>query len=199
MLLPSAVMIWVALVIALAVTVGLVRGGTVSHLAEAELRAWPLFFLGVGLQLGAIYLPDDRSWSNDVGVGLLLASFVVLLTGIFFNRTRPGMWVAALGIAMNFLVIAANGGMPVSPEAAVLAGAESTDLVLDAKHVVLESDSAFAFLADVIPVRPLRQVISLGDVFLGLGIGIFIEAQLRRPTRLFRHESSSAPGSAAPR
>lgn len=192
-------MLWIVLVIAIAVAVGLARGGTLGHLAEADLRWWWLFFLGVGLQLGVVYLPDDRSWSSDLGVGLLLASFAVLLLGIGINRERPGMWVAALGIAMNLLVIAANQGMPVSAEAAVLAGAESRDLVLDAKHVLLDSDSAFSFLADVIPVRPLRQVVSLGDVFLGLGIGIFIEGQLRRPHRLFRHESSSRPGSAAPR
>ena len=54
-----------------------------------------------------------------------------------------------------------------------------------------------ALLADVIPLP--GSVISLGDVFLAVGLGAFIEDQLKQPLRLFRHRVQGVPGSAAER
>ncbi|MFQ5947408.1 MAG: DUF5317 family protein, partial [Acidimicrobiia bacterium] len=118
----------------------------------------------------------------------------------FLNRTEPGMWLAAIGILMNFSVILANGGMPVSPEAAALAGGDGADLSFEQayKHVELDGDSQLTFLADVIPLRMIRQVISLGDVFLAVGLGQFLEAQLRKPVRYFKYGVPSKGGSATP-
>ncbi len=68
-------------------------------------------------------------------------------------------------------------------------------MTLGAKHVVLDGTSRFAFLADIIPMP--RSVISLGDVLLAVGLGVFIEDQLQQPLRLFRHRVQGLPGSAA--
>jgi len=70
-------------------------------------------------------------------------------------------------------------------------------MALDAKHVLLDGSSRLAFLADIIPVP--RSVISLGDVLLAVGLGVFIEDQLQQPLRLFRHRVQGIPGSAADR
>lgn len=192
-------MLWVALVLGVSIVIALLRGGKLANLAEIHLDLWKLLPLGIAVQVAAILLPDDRSWSRGVGVSLILASLLLLLIVVLANHDEVGLWIAAVGLVMNFTVIAVNRGMPVLPEAAVIAGAESTDLVLDAKHVILDTDSSLVFLADVIPVPFLRQVLSMGDVFLAIGVGMFVEDQLRQPLRWFRRIGESEPGSASRR
>ncbi len=43
------------------------------------------------------------------------------------------------------------------------------------------------------------SVISLGDVLLAVGLGVFIEDNLTRPLRLFHNGAPGLPGSAANR
>ena len=189
----------IAAVLVIAVIVSLLRGGRLSNLTEVRLRVWWLLFVGLAMQIAANVLPDDRSWSKDVAVALILTSYLPLLVVVFINRDQTGMWLAALGILMNFSVIAANAGMPVLPAAAELAGADPADLTFTAKHVPLDDSSRLVFLADIIPLRFLRQVISMGDVFLAIGLGQFLEAQLRQPIHWFKHGGRGQPGSAASR
>ena len=184
-------MIWIAVVLVLSIIVSLARGGKLSNLAEMHVQAWWLLFVGFGLQVVANALPTRQS---TLAVAALLTSYVVLLLVVWLNRTEPGLWIAGLGILMNFTVIAANNGMPVLMEAARVAGG-SGDLALGAKHVILDDSTRLPFLGDVIPLP--RNVISLGDVFLAVGLGVFLEVQLRQPLRLFRHRVQAVPGSAA--
>jgi len=179
------------LVLAIAIAVGLARGGKLSNLTEIGVRAWWLLFIGFGLQLAATFLPRDM---HDLAVGLILASYVPLLVFVLLNRQMAGLWVAGIGVLMNFTVIAANAGMPVMLEAVKLAGG-SVDVALGARHIVLTESTHLAFLSDIIPLP--GSVISLGDVFLAIGVGVFLEDQVRRPVRLFAHRVQGKPGSAA--
>ena len=194
--------LWLFIVLIVAVTVAIIRGGRLSNLAEIELRLWPLLIVGFLVQGVTGFLPGNRSWSTTVGVGLLLFSYLIILSVVIANRSRPGLWLAGFGILMNFSVIAINGGMPVLTEAATVAsGFEVNVVVEDFKHVLLGPDSRLAFLADVIPVRffwGTGTVISLGDVFLAVGMGRFLESELRRPVRWFKHgvPSNTQTGSA---
>jgi hypothetical protein len=187
-------MLWFLVVFGLAVVVSLLRGGRISNISEIRLRAWWLLFVGFGMQIAAGFFDTERS---DLATGLVLLSFVPLVAVVWLNRNEAGMWIAGIGILMNFTVIALNGGMPVLPEAVELAGGSAGSLELDAKHVLLTAETRLPFLADIIPLP--RSVISLGDVFLAVGLGVFIEDQLKQPKRLFRHRVQGAPGSAAER
>ncbi|MEN8235185.1 MAG: DUF5317 domain-containing protein [Actinomycetota bacterium] len=181
------------LVLAIAIVIGLARGGKLSNLTEIGVRAWWLLFLGFGLQIGATFLPVRM---HELAVGLILSSYLPLLLFVWLNRQMAGLWVAGIGVLMNFTVIAVNSGMPVMLAAAELAGG-SSDVILGAKHVVLTESTHLAFLADVIPLP--GNVISIGDVFLAVGVGVFLEDQIRRPLRLFAHRVQGTPGSAADR
>ena len=181
---------WLGIVLFISVVVAMLRGGRFLNLSEINLRAWPLLLLGFAVQAVAGWLPGDRSWSHGVAVMLVILSYVPLLTVAWLNRSRPGIVLAGLGMFMNFTVIAANSGMPVLPEAAALAsGKDVAEIVFTQmpKHVALTDSTRLSFLADVIPLRPIRSVISLGDVFLALGLGMFLDHELRRPVRWFRH------------
>lgn len=186
-------MTWLFAVIAVSVIVSLLRGGKLSNFSEIYARGWYLLFVGFGMQIAANYVPAD---SREVAVWLVLLSYIPLLLVVALNQRMPGMWITGIGILMNFTVIALNNGMPVLPEAIELAGGVP-EMALDAKHVVLDSTSRVPFLADIIPMP--GSVISLGDVLLAIGLGVFIEDQLQQPLRLFRHRVQGIPGSAADR
>jgi hypothetical protein len=66
------------------------------------------------------------------------------------------------------------------------------------KHVLLDDSSHLTFFADVIPLRlaGIGEVISLGDILLALGLGVFLEHELRRPRRFFKRGAQAQPGSA---
>ena len=186
-------MTWLVAVIVVSVIVALLRGGKLSNITEIHARGWWLLFLGFGMQIGADYVPDDRS---TLAVWLVLTSYLPLLLVVWLNREQQGMWIAGIGILMNLTVISLNQGMPVLPQAIELAGG-SANAALGAKHVLLDQSTHLPFLADIIPVP--RTVISMGDVFLAIGLGAFIEDQMQQPLRLFRHRVQGLPGSAAPR
>jgi hypothetical protein len=192
-------MLWLSLVLFVALVVAVVRGGRLSNLGDIRLRLWLLLPVAFAMQAVTALL-SGRGWTSTLGFWLILVSFLLLLIVIVANKDRKGMWLAGLGVAMNFIVIALNGGMPVLEAAAVVAsGFESgLGLIGGMKHVALEEGTHLAFLADVIPLRLAGQgqVLSLGDVFLAVGIGRFLEAELRRPVRWFKPGVKLTGGSA---
>ena len=194
-------MLWLAIVIFLALAIAVLRGGRLVNLGDIELRAWWLLFIALGLQLGTGFLPD-RDWSEWAGLTMVLVSFGLLMILVLLNRSKPGMWIAGIGVLMNLVVIAANGGMPVLAGAAEVASGftvSEPDLSGTFKHVLLDESSRLTFFADVIPLRlvGIGEVISLGDIFLALGLGVFLEHELRRPRRYFKHGAQAQPGSAS--
>ncbi|HUG31717.1 MAG TPA: DUF5317 domain-containing protein [Acidimicrobiia bacterium] len=193
-------MLWLAIVIFLALAIAVLRGGRLVNLGDIELQAWWLLFIALSLQIGTGFLPDEE-WSEWLGLTMVLVSFVLLMILVLLNRSKPGMWIAGIGVFMNFVVIAANGGMPVLPGAAEVASGfavSNPDLSGTFKHVLLDESSRLTFFADVIPLRlvGIGEVISLGDIFLALGLGVFLEHELRRPRRYFKHGAQAQPGSA---
>lgn len=196
-------MLWLAIVIFLALAVSVLRGGRLVNLADIELRSWWLLFVALGLQIGTRFLPDE-SWAEGTGLAMVLVSFALLMILVVLNRSKPGMGIAGLGVLMNFVVIAVNGGMPVLAGAAEVASGftvSDPDLTGSFKHVLLDGSSRLTFFADVIPLRlaGVGEVISLGDILLALGLGVFLEHELRRPRRFFRRGAQAQPGSAANR
>jgi hypothetical protein len=200
-------MTWMAAVVVASVFVAILRGGKLDNIMELHLTGWWMLPLAFAMQIGAAMAPNDGTREDFELLGLnvavplpvilVLASFVPLLAVVWLNKNQAGMWIAGIGILMNFTVIALNSGMPVLAEAVELSGGTFDPATLDAKHVVLNGSTDLAFLADVIPFP--GSVISLGDVFLAIGLGVFIEDQLTRPLRLFRHGAPGVPGSAAER
>ena len=195
-------MVWLGLVLFTSIALSLLRGGRLLHLAEIHLRMWWLLPVGFAMQFGRVFLPPDADWAFRVGVSLLLVSYIPLIAVVILNRDRTGMWLTGIGIIMNFTVIALNGGMPVLGEAAQVAGGFQTDISIlnDQKHVPLDHTSRLNFLADVIPFRAfgVGQVLSIGDVFLAVGLGAFLESELRKPIHWFKRGAAGKAGSASP-
>jgi uncharacterized protein DUF5317 len=179
------------------ILIGLVLGGSIQQLAEIQLRWWPLALVGLALQLAPI--PSIKGQLDHwLAVGLLIASYLVLLAFVVVNVRLPGFWLIAVGFALNALVISINAGMPVSREAVKQAyGSGYQVLIRDlessegAKHHLSRRGDLLLPLTDVIPMgRPVRVVLSVGDVLFFLGVTWVIAAATKGPPG--RHRIGSA-------
>jgi hypothetical protein len=177
--LSRAVFIAVALV--MGVLIGLLRGGRFASLEGAAIRFGPLLAIGIVVQ-GAARL------TTAGGVALLLISYLLLLAFTGVNAHLTGMGVVAIGIAMNALVIGANGGMPVRQEAVVEAGMAAAQdvptLEFGSKRHLERSDDRLTWLGDIVPV-PIGpgEVLSFGDLVMSVGVADVIVHLLRRRQR----------------
>lgn len=170
------------LVIAGAIVAGYVRGGSLHRLARVSLPGWPLVVAALVIQaLGAFAVVFGVRNPHAWYVAGMVTSAVLVAVFVARNRELPGMPLIALGFVLNAIVVAANGAMPVSTEAAQRAGITlaAVHSGTDAKHELLDDDTRFAFLADIIPVplpfAPIgSNVLSPGDVVLAAGIGVLV-------------------------
>jgi hypothetical protein len=178
--------------------VGLALGGSLRSLADLSFRLWPLAIIGLVLQFIPVHA---HAWA----VGLLIASYAVLVVFFAANIRLPGMALIALGFVLNIVVIAWNGGMPVSDHALRVAyGAgyaeQRRELVSGeggAKHHLQGPGDDVTWLADVIPIpAPLHIVVSIGDLVSLVGAGWLLARATMRPSRPIPLARSSEPAQA---
>jgi len=168
--------------VALGIIVGFVRGGSLKTFGEAHLRAVWVVFGGVAFQVGAAAADGrDLRW---LAFALVLASFACVFAFAALNFQLPGMTLIALGSLCNFIVISANGGMPVSLDALQKVGLgnpfENGAAVKGAHHALTDA-SRLRFLADVIPINVVANVVSVGDILLWAGLLLLIQKLMVGP------------------
>jgi len=174
--------------VVLGVLLGVALGGSIRTLSETHFRWWPLALLGFALQLIPIPSLEGRL-DHWLLVGLLIASYLVLLVFVAANFRLAGFPLVAAGFALNVLVISINGGMPVSDRALRSANGTGYEASLrelqlhgGAKHHLQRPDDDLMPLADVIPIgAPIRKVFSIGDLVSMLGITWVIGGATRGP------------------
>lgn len=183
----------VLIVIGLAVCVGFIAGGSLRPFERLNVHWWGIALAGLALQ--AIPLPSGVG--RPVGSAVLVGSYGLLVAFAWVNRRLPALWLVMAGLLLNILVIAVNGGMPVSPEALETAGASAKDLLgaATSKHHLMNPGDTLRPLADVIGIPPpIGAVISIGDVLLYSGVAVLVVAVMlgrfgenrRAPARLFQ-------------
>jgi hypothetical protein len=155
----------------LAVGISLLRGGRFHHAANNRLFWLPALILGLGLQT-VLDLLAARGLVGLAGtVALLLMAEAASWRSAFATGSGAGMALIAIGFSLNVLVILANGGMPVSPEAIAFLGGDPSTAVIAGKHHLMTADTILPWLGDVIPIpRPASIIISIGDIVLVAGM-----------------------------
>lgn len=166
----------IILVIAVATIVGLISGGRFRFFPSIPLGWWSLAIAGVVLQFVPL--------SGNAGYWALIGSFVLLLAFAAANIRAPGFILIMAGLSLNAIVIVANHGMPVTREALVRSGQETTLADLrahgGAKHHLAEGDATLLALGDAIALPdPIGQAVSAGDLCVHLGVAWCIVASLR--------------------
>ena len=188
------------MVLAFAVLVGLalgaLLGGSPRRLANLRLRALPLFYAAVALQIVAFPFAA-LPWTTSDGVADSHVAHLLRCPrgGGGPNWRVAGVLVVAAGMASNVLAIAANGGhMPVLPEAVRAAGG----YVVQFNSEQAESPR-LAWLIDRWAAPdwlPWANVFSVGDVVIALGativVAVAMEPRLAGARRPHPHQASSS-------
>jgi hypothetical protein len=196
--------------IALAMFLGLAHGGSLSRWAAVQVRWWPLAATCLLVQV-ALFSPllETRPAIIVCGPWLYLFSLVGVLAALLANARSGGasrlpLTLAALGIALNCLVIVVNGGyMPRSDDAAASLGMPPIAHLVPARLINVESigsETRLAWLGDIIPQPnwlPLANVVSVGDLLLSGGLAAWaFQVTTASDGRLF-HRPERKPSSAA--
>lgn len=186
-------MLLVLIVIGLAVCVGFVAGGSLRPFERFRVHWWGVALVGLALQ----GIPFTSGVSQPIGTAALLGSYVLLGSFAFVNRRLPAVWLVMVGLALNFVVIGVNDGMPVSAGALEVSGVSARGLAGEGtlKHHLMGPGDTLTPLGDVIGIPPpVGVVISIGDVILYGGIAILVVAVMlgrsgenrRPPARWFQ-------------
>jgi Family of unknown function (DUF5317) len=166
-------------------SVPLLTGGSYLRLIGRDRRQWQwasLLFAGAAIQTAVGFLDAPEQGTHQIGFGLLVASYVLLLGFTLRNAAHTGMIVVSVGIACNFVAIAVNQGMPVRvPDEWVATGGVTTTVT----HHPESPDDQLVVLGDIILLPNHEELISFGDLILAIGLvdAMFHASRKRRGRR----------------
>ena len=166
--------------VGLGFVLALVLGGRPRFLSGRSLRMWFLLPLGLALQLAAIE-EHGHTWPFL----LLLLSYACLVVFVVANLSVTGMWMIAVGLVLNAFAIGLNHGMPVGHKA--LRNAGHSPAVFAADHHVQRGSDRLLILGDVVPISALGEIVSFGDLIIGVGL-VDVLVHLMRPAHRKREE-----------
>jgi hypothetical protein len=155
--------------------IGVVARGDVRRLGDLRLR-WPVVVL-VALAIKELGVWGPLAGSRVWAPVLYSVSLAVLIAwAVWHVRRLPGVWLAALGMAMNLAVVLANGGhMPVAPDLAHRGPSQLVEQGYLGQYVLEGPGTRLAYLDDRIQLPGvlgtlLPQAYSLGDLVMSAGL-----------------------------
>ena len=159
--------------------VGLLMGGSFVTLPDLSIKLWPLAIPAL-VAAALIAFVDDP----PMGRFLLPLSLLLFAGVVFTNLHIVGMAVVGVGIIANLSPVLLNGDMPVRESAVIGAGIATNDTIdfveLGAGRRFEEADDLLKPLGAIVPVRPLKEVFTFGDLIVLLGL-INVGVRLVRP------------------
>lgn len=173
-------MLLLALAVLAGLVVGLARPPAGIHTVRPRIDRIGLLAVGAGLNVLSIVLDGAAS------VIALEASLAVLIAVAVANRHITGVAVVGVGLLLNLVGVAVNGGMPVRVSAMEAAGlsehGEPVELS-DPRHIETSEDPV-PVLGDVLPVPLTHEVVSFGDLIIVFGAADAVRELSRRRARV---------------
>ena len=166
-------MITIAIVGGVALVIVLVTRGSFSQLFRLPIQSIWMVLVALAIQILLAFVDIPAARLDDLGFGLVMASYAFLLAFCFVNLRISMMSVIGIGIALNALVIGLNQGMPTRDNEVTTRSGRTIEEPIErtAKHRPESDDDLLPFLGDRLQVpAPIDEVISIGDVVIGLGI-----------------------------
>lgn len=177
----------------------LFRGGRLSRIADHSFRLAWLIVLAFSLQL-VLFVLEGRVEGIETWSGLIfIFSYLLLFPAVLANWKVKGMPWAGVGMFLNFVAIAANGGkMPVSTWGLRYSGQEKLLASLregaGVMHALVTENTRLWFLGDVLVFPrpyPLPTVFSVGDLLLLIGLFLLVQHLMGVPIKGSRFELES--------
>lgn len=177
--------------IILPLIIGKIRGGSYKKLLDISIKWWWLITIAGLIEFGASYIraKEIESIWKFVDYNVLWIqgiTYVLLIIVIAMNYKQKGFLVLLIGTLLNFIVIMVNQGrMPVditnlynmmSPTVI-----ERLSTGKDLIHSVANTNTRLKILADIIQISrpyPLPKSISIGDIFLAIGLFRFLYCKM---------------------
>lgn len=136
-----------------------------------------LLVLAVAAQVVAIFILPPTDSVALIKRALVVSGHLLALVAAWQARRVRGMGLVTLGLALNLIVMLANGGaMPVSPEARAARGVPVTEVALGqdiprSKGILLtRGETRLWLLSDIFVITsPVRKAMSVGDIVLLTG------------------------------
>lgn len=161
-----------------------IRKGKIKNIYRINVRAMYLFLLAALIQIflslsKALDLKYLSILADNYFLYIYLFSYILLLIGVLLNTNNRFMRYIFIGIILNAIVIFSNGGkMPVSINGirGINNNVIMTERSLDIKHTGMKTSTKFKYLGDIFLIPkpyPLARVISIGDIFMMIGIVLF--------------------------
>lgn len=180
--------------IVLGFIVAIFRKGRIRNIGNFHINGWYLF-LGAGLiQVSISWLKVKNlilgpEFFDKYFVYVHLLTYLLMIVGVILNIKKNFMRFILIGMLLNFIVIFANSGrMPVSFKNVKGYEHYTEDMLdkSDIKHALVTEDTKFVYLADVIVLPrpyPLARIISIGDIFLMIGVFLFFQESMVKKRR----------------
>jgi Family of unknown function (DUF5317) len=166
----------VALLVAVPLT-----GGSLAKVASLPFRGVRLLVASLLLQV--VVIAVWPSMPHAVAVAGHLASYGMLGTVLWLNRSLPGIALVAAGAAANAVTITVNGGtLPASPSALKAAGIQLHE---GFDNSGLVAHPHLAWLGDIMVTPswlPMRNMLSIGDLLLLVGAAVLVVVTTRART-----------------
>jgi hypothetical protein len=178
-----------------ALLVPLLTHGSYKRLLGTKVHWGWVLAAGLALQIGLEFASPPRRYWHNLGFGLLVASYVLVLAFCARNLVLRGMSIVLIGVACNALVIVLNQGMPVKipPEWQNKTWTEAT-----VKHHPQQPGERLLILSDIIAVKhPWDTVLSYGDLILAVGLCDVAYNASRDPQRRRRKARRAVAAKAA--
>ena len=142
---------------------------------------WKLISIVFGLYILQAAFIVYVAGQTVLQMAILILSQIALICLLALNRHVPGAWLFMLGIALNSVVMVANGGwMPITPENYRYVHPERTIELQtrppNSKNIIsLRSNTTLWVLSDIIRIKLWRRwAASIGDFLLIAGVAQFI-------------------------
>jgi hypothetical protein len=161
-------MLALGVAVLVALLVPLLTHGSYKRLLGTDIHWGRFLAAGLAIQIALEFASPPRRYWHNVGFGLLVASYVLVLAFCARNLVLRGMSIVLIGIACNALVIGLNQGMPVKipPE-----WSDQTWTRATVKHHPQQPGEKLLILSDIIVLKdPWNIVLSYGDLILAVGL-----------------------------
>ncbi len=163
----------------LGLLVGRIRRGRVVNLSSLHFKRLYVLYISLILQL-LVGKVNMGTW----GPYVMVVSYLLLLVFLGGNLHLPGMCPTFVGIFLNTMVIAVNGGqMPVALEFLGLPLQPEMLSALRGKHILLTAATRLPLLADIIPLKidflSYYRLYSIGDVLQMVGVFYLLQGGMQ--------------------
>lgn len=165
--------------VAVGVLVGLLSsGGRLGRILDIRIRS-PWMLWGAA----ALQLVQSLTGAQPLLVAVYLLVLGWLAVNLRFgSRTeRVGYGCVLAGLSSNGVAVGLNGRMPYDPAAARQVGFVGTGVT--PKSFPADVATRLSMLGDIVPIKPLGAVISVGDIAIFAGVALLAATPSLRRTR----------------